>query len=123
MTVKRLKPKQAQKLTSKLGEIFAIEDSCTSDDPDASPMEKLAVTFVKELLAFDRERAIPVINDWRYWLENADTKKVEDFDTIDEYIPYRIVNVGISYVSLNQLVISCMEGFHELIILIGHVFQ
>lgn len=93
--VLRLNERQAQRLNARLGEVFAIEDSCAPEFPNASPVEKLAVTWVKELLAFDRERALPILHEWCYWFENVGSKTVEDFDTIDAYIPYRIMDVAI----------------------------
>ncbi|KAJ5539960.1 hypothetical protein N7513_008292 [Penicillium frequentans] len=83
------------KLNQEVDKIFAIEDADVKLGTKASPMEKLLIPFISEFLRFDKERAIPVLRAWRYWLQNADSKSVDDFNTIDEYIPYRTVNVGL----------------------------
>lgn len=77
--------------------IFSIEDPSVELRVDMSPMEKLLTPFVKDFLAHDQARAIPVLRQWRYWLQNVDSKCVEDFRSIEEYISYRTINVGLLY--------------------------
>ncbi|KAJ6103750.1 hypothetical protein N7486_003972 [Penicillium sp. IBT 16267x] len=83
------------KLNQEVDKLFAIEDADVQLGPEATPMEKLLVPFIRELLRYDKERAIPVLRAWRYWVQNVDSKGVDDFNTIDEYILYRTINVGL----------------------------
>ncbi|KAK5997717.1 Ophiobolin F synthase oblA-like protein [Cladobotryum mycophilum] len=72
--------------------IFANEGS---DEDLTTPMQKIAVPFIRDLLQCDCHRGIPILQAWQEWLENVDAKAIEDLDSIEAYIQFRAMNSGI----------------------------
>ena len=58
-------------------------------------MERLLVPFIKEFLACDSERSIPVLRAWRHWLQNVDTRSIDEFTGMEDYIEFRVINCGL----------------------------
>ena len=59
-----------------------------------SPMQRLLEPWVKKLLACDRDLGLEVLEAWRKYYNEVDTKEAEDLDGLAEYIPYRIMDFG-----------------------------
>lgn len=59
-----------------------------------SPMQRLLTPFVKRLLATDYDLGIEVLGAWRHYYNQVDTKEAEDLSSLEEYIPYRIIDFG-----------------------------
>lgn len=78
---------------------MAKETESELNEPPVSPMEKLLIPFIKDLLSCDRDRGVHVLREWRYWLQNVDKKSAKEIHTIDEYLQYRTVNIGMRYIN------------------------
>lgn len=81
-------------LNPKLAKILADRGQ---KDPE-SAVEKLLVASIRNLLRKDFIRGCRVLNTWQYWLLNVDFKGPEDFDTLEDYEEFRIINCGLMYV-------------------------
>jgi hypothetical protein len=57
------------------------------------------VPEIREFLRRDHGRGICVLQAWRYWLLNVDSKDLGSFDNLDDYLQFRITNVGLLYVT------------------------
>ncbi|OQD93143.1 hypothetical protein PENVUL_c194G00614 [Penicillium vulpinum] len=55
----------------------------------------MTIPFLKNILTIDKKRALPILREWRHWLLNVDSNTVDYFNTIEEYILYRAMNIGI----------------------------
>ncbi|KJZ74710.1 hypothetical protein HIM_05827 [Hirsutella minnesotensis 3608] len=73
--------------------VAAILDDAGVKDP-ISPMEKVLVPGCRALLAIDHDRGVPVLQAWRDWVLNTDSKVIADFDNFDDYVQFRIINSG-----------------------------
>lgn len=82
-------------LNFEIDAIFAKEDLKQLNLPPTTPMETLLMPFLKNLLTLDYERGVAVMRSWRYWLQNVDRMAVEDFNTITDYLNYRVFNIGL----------------------------
>ncbi|BCS13148.1 hypothetical protein AKAW_10914 [Aspergillus luchuensis IFO 4308] len=77
--------------------VKAVHEIFSSDDPESIESEtvfgKLLVPFVREYLRYDYKRGIPVLRGWKTWLELDHTNE-NNFSTLDDYITYRLVDIG-----------------------------
>lgn len=64
-----------------------------------TPMERLLVPFLHDLIRSDSEQSINVLENWRSWLQNGTIGRVEDFRTLDQYLEYHRTDLGVEYVS------------------------
>ena len=61
----------------------------------ASGKRKIAAQIVKEMMAIDPERAMVVAKSWAAGVQHSSRREEEtDFKTLEEYIPYRSLDVG-----------------------------
>jgi hypothetical protein len=67
--------------------------------------KKLLSQVMLEMLRTDRKMAMEQFTLYQDFLLNADRKKIEDFATLEEYLPYRYLNAGAVYV--HQSTLSC----------------
>lgn len=62
---------------------------------DASGRRKIAAQILREMMAIDPERAMVVANSWAAGAQHSSRRQEDtNFDTLEEYIPYRSLDVG-----------------------------
>ncbi|KAL9622288.1 MAG: hypothetical protein Q9160_003299 [Pyrenula sp. 1 TL-2023] len=65
------------------------------EEKGASGKRKIAAQFLREMTVIDRERARVVAKSWAAAVQHSSRRQEEtDFNTLEEYIPYRILDVG-----------------------------
>jgi ophiobolin F synthase len=76
----------------------AFEEGATTGvigDKGASGKRKIAAQILGEMMAIDPERAMVAIKSWATFLEHASGRQHHiHFNTLEEYIPYRCLDVG-----------------------------
>jgi len=60
-----------------------------------SSLGKILVPEIRTLLKVDYTRGLAILQGWRYWALNTDSKDLIDFDNLDDYMEFRIINVGL----------------------------
>lgn len=61
----------------------------------ASGRRKIAAQILREMMAIDPERAMVVANSWAAGVQHSSRRQEDtNFDTLEEYIPYRSLDVG-----------------------------
>lgn len=90
-------------LNKEFEKLFAIENENIRLHHDSSAMEKLTIPFLRDILSFDKKRALPILREWQHWLQNVDSKTIDHFKSIEEYILYRTINIGIRYVTVSDI--------------------
>ena len=75
-------------------EVAAILDDAGEKEPTSS-LGQLLVPAIRELLKVDRTRGIAVLQGWRYWALNSESKDLKEFDDLEDYMKFRIINVGL----------------------------
>ena len=65
------------------------------EEKGASGKRKLAAQILREMMAIDSERAMVVAKSWAAGVQHS-SRRQEDthFNTLEEYIPYRALDVG-----------------------------
>ncbi len=65
------------------------------EERGASGKRKIAVRIISEMMAIDPERAMVVAKSWAEGVKHS-SRREEDthFNTLEEYIPYRALDVG-----------------------------
>ncbi|KAH8430730.1 terpene synthase family protein [Aspergillus melleus] len=98
------------KLNPEVAKIFSAEGR---DDPKA-PLENVLVPAIRDLLATDRAKGIPVLRSWVNWLLTVDSKGLNDFQTIQEYIDFRVINCGLlTYPPMIEYTMNLNLGYNE----------
>ncbi|KAI0160238.1 geranylgeranyl pyrophosphate synthase [Xylariaceae sp. FL1272] len=65
------------------------------EDAGASGKRKIAAQILREMMAIDQEKAMVAIKSWATFVEHASGRQHhEHFDTLEQYIPYRCLDVG-----------------------------
>lgn len=54
---------------------------------------------IRSLLKKDSIRGHRVLEAWQYSLLNSDSKGLEDFETLEDYEEFRVMNSGMLYVT------------------------
>jgi len=75
-------------------EVAAILDDAGEKEPTSS-LGRLLVPAIRDLLKVDHARGVRVLQGWRYWALNSESKDLKDFDNLDDYMQFRIINVGL----------------------------
>ena len=66
-----------------------------SIDSKGSGKRRVLSQMLGEMMAIDRERALTTMKVWAKFVENADGRRhTQHFATLEEYIPYRSLDVG-----------------------------
>jgi hypothetical protein len=81
-------------LNPEIAKILADEGK---KDPETAA-ERLLVPAVRRLLDKDLIRGRRVLDAWQYWLLNVDAKGLDDFNALEDYEEFRIINCGLLYV-------------------------
>jgi len=65
------------------------------EEKGASGKRKIAAQIIREMMAIDPERAMVVAKSWAEGIQHS-SRREEDthFNTLEEYIPYRALDVG-----------------------------
>ena len=65
------------------------------EEKSASGKRKIAAQIIGEMMAIDPERAMVVARSWAEGVQHSNRRKEEtNFNTLEEYIPYRALDVG-----------------------------
>lgn len=65
------------------------------DEKGASGKRKIAAQILREMMAIDHERAMVVAKSWAAGVQHSNRRQDDtDFKTLEEYIPYRVLDVG-----------------------------
>ena len=65
------------------------------DERGASGKRKIAAQILREMMSIDAERAMMVAKSWAAGVQHSNRRQEEtDFMTLEEYIPYRALDVG-----------------------------
>ena len=65
------------------------------EERGASGKSKLAAQVLREMMAIDPERAMVVAKSWAAGVQHSSRRQEDtDFNTLEEYIPYRSLDVG-----------------------------
>lgn len=59
--------------------------------------------LLREMIAIDREGALATMKAWAKFVEVGSSRQHRVYTTLDEYIPYRIMDVGEMCVPLSSL--------------------
>lgn len=59
-----------------------------------SGKRRMQAKILKEMLAIDKPRALVAMKSWAKFVESASGREHHEFKTLDEYIPYRSLDVG-----------------------------
>ena len=89
---------------------FALDPSVESTTDQkvskgALRKKKFLSQVMLEMIRTDRKMAMEQFTLYQDFLSNVDRKKIEDFATLEEYLPYRYMNAGATYV--HQSTVSC----------------
>ena len=61
----------------------------------ASGRRKIVAQILREMMAIDPERAKVVAKSWAIGVQHSSRRQEDtDFHTLEEYIPYRVLDVG-----------------------------
>lgn len=72
-----------------------LQDGGKVRERGASGKAKIAAQIIQEMMAIDRERAMTVAKSWAAGVQHSNRRQEEtDFKTLEEYIPYRALDVG-----------------------------
>ncbi|KAM3432410.1 hypothetical protein NHJ13734_006875 [Beauveria thailandica] len=79
-----------------LGEMgAALQDVGELKAKSASGKAKIAAQIIQEMMAIDHERAMTVAKSWASGVQHSSRRQEDtDFKTLEEYIPYRALDVG-----------------------------
>lgn len=65
------------------------------EEKGASGKRKIAAQILKEMMTIDPERAMVAVKSWATFVQHASGRQHHvHFDTLEEYIPYRCLDVG-----------------------------
>ena len=65
------------------------------DEKGASGKRQIAAQILREMMAIDPERAMVVAKSWAAGVQHSSRREEEThFSTLEEYIPYRTLDVG-----------------------------
>lgn len=65
------------------------------DDRGSGGKRKMAAQVLREMMAIDPERAMVVAKSWAAGVQHSARREEEtNFKTLEEYIPYRALDVG-----------------------------
>jgi hypothetical protein len=68
-------------------------------DPKESGISKIQARLFKEMAAIDKPQAMVAMKAWAEFLQLTSSRdRRKQFETLDEYIPYRVWDVGQMYV-------------------------
>ena len=60
-----------------------------------SGKKQIQAKMLSEMIAIDKERALATMKAWAKFVENASGRQHHThFVSLDEYIPYRVIDVG-----------------------------
>ncbi|PHH61984.1 hypothetical protein CDD81_7675 [Ophiocordyceps australis] len=74
-----------------------LDDAGVKDATTAT--EKMLVPTIRGLLNVDRHRGIALLKAWRYSALSSNARAITEFTNFDEYIEFRIVNIGMKQVA------------------------
>lgn len=64
-------------------------------EKSTSGKRQIAAQIIREMMAIDPERAMVVAKSWAEGVQHSSRREEEtDFKTLEEYIPYRALDVG-----------------------------
>lgn len=66
----------------------------TGNLQSSSGRSQLQAKLMLQLMAIDRERAITLMKSWEALVETCGRQRASHFNTLEEYIPYRLMDVG-----------------------------
>lgn len=66
----------------------------TSIGPNVRPEKKLQAQILQEMTAIDPQRAIVTMKAWATFVQLASQTRTAPFETLDEYIPARVIDAG-----------------------------
>ena len=70
-------------------------DSGEIEEKGASGKRKIATQIIGEMMAIDPARAMVVAKSWAEGVQHSSRREEQtDFATLEEYIPYRALDVG-----------------------------
>jgi hypothetical protein len=73
-------------------------------DPKESGKKQIQSRMLLEMMSIDRERAITTMKAWAQFVETASGRQHHThFATLEEYIPYRVIDVGQMYYRCSNL--------------------
>lgn len=65
------------------------------EERGASGRPKIAAQILREMMAIDPERAMVVAKSWATGVQHSSRRQGDtNFNTLEEYIPYRSLDVG-----------------------------
>ena len=70
------------------------EAAAKGDIKGASGKRLMQAKILKEMLAVDKPRALVAMKSWAKFVQSAAGREHHEFKTLDEYIPYRSLDVG-----------------------------
>jgi hypothetical protein len=81
-------------------ELFVLAAETGSMPAQTKGKNKIQKQIFDEMIAIDKPRALVTMKCWAEFLQLTSSRdRRNKFDTLDEYIPYRVWDVGQMYVS------------------------
>jgi len=72
-------------------------------DAKKSGKKQIQSKMLSEMMAIDKERALTTMKAWAKFVETASGRENHThFASLDEYIPYRVIDVGQMYFHTSQ---------------------
>ncbi|KAJ6126690.1 hypothetical protein N7523_002302 [Penicillium sp. IBT 18751x] len=88
----RMSRKEAhEQLNMQLDHVFKIVDK--KKEP-TTPMERLFLPRLRQMLDYDYEGASLLFEGWRDWLQKADTRDEDTLESLEAYLKFREMNVA-----------------------------
>jgi hypothetical protein len=66
-------------------------------DARSRPEKKLQAQIFSEMMAIDQRRAITTMTAWASFVQLASRTRMSPFETLEEYIPARVIDAGELY--------------------------
>lgn len=86
---------QSDQKNDELLAAFLEDSEGTATKRHAKGVQLIQMQMLREMMAIDRERAITSVRAWSQFVEKGSGRQHnETFESLDTYIPYRIVDVG-----------------------------
>jgi hypothetical protein len=85
---------------------FGVKALEHKTDKGAAPEKMLQAQILADMMAIDRPRALVTMKAWATFVQLASRTRSEPFDTLDSYVPARVIDAGELYAPLSSKMLS-----------------
>jgi hypothetical protein len=87
-----LVPVQAHGLLNQ--NLVNVFDEKSTRNIESTAIESVITPVLQDMIAIDRKRAQPILNEWQKWFRQTDSLCGDDFATLEDYLAHRTINVA-----------------------------